>query len=162
MPQKLFSQCFANIRFKTAFLFFSRRVATDPGVPEPASETYDGPAGGRVTSNDTGDQVGKIIANTMEPRSAADVMAGYASSPRDDASRKCRFRVVRICELPTGRCCETMSQRCACAVPGAHAQCSKVRMRSASRPLRGEISSFSRTCENSKTFGKAQKQGSAI
>ena len=41
------------------------------------SDTYDEPAGGRTTMNDTGDQTGKIIANTMEPKTAADVLARW-------------------------------------------------------------------------------------
>ncbi|CAK8684040.1 unnamed protein product [Clavelina lepadiformis] len=44
-------------------------------MQERTEETYDEPAGGRVTMNDTGDQTSKIIANTMEPRTAADILA---------------------------------------------------------------------------------------
>jgi hypothetical protein len=40
------------------------------------SETYDEPKGGGVILNDTGDQASNIIANTMEPKSVADVLAG--------------------------------------------------------------------------------------
>ena len=46
-------------------------ISTDPA----SSDTYAEPAGGRTTMNDTGDQTAKIIANTMEPKTAADVLA---------------------------------------------------------------------------------------
>lgn len=39
------------------------------------SETYDEPASGRVVMNDTKDQIGQVIANTMEPRDVAAVLA---------------------------------------------------------------------------------------
>nr|CAB3233749.1 CREB/ATF-a cyclic AMP-responsive element-binding protein [Phallusia mammillata] len=51
----------------------------DAAMNEPptdgGSDTYDEPTGGRVTMNDTGDQTSNIIANTMEPRTAADIIA---------------------------------------------------------------------------------------
>nr|NP_001071674.1 transcription factor protein [Ciona intestinalis]BAE06357.1 transcription factor protein [Ciona intestinalis] len=43
--------------------------AIEPG------DTYDEPAGGGSTTNDTGDETSKIIANTMEARTAADILA---------------------------------------------------------------------------------------
>lgn len=46
-----------------------------PDTGKSGSDTYAEPAGGRTTMNDTGDQTGKIIANTMEPKTAADVLA---------------------------------------------------------------------------------------
>ena len=39
------------------------------------SETYDEPAGGGSTMNDTGDQ--KIVANTIKSKTAADILSRY-------------------------------------------------------------------------------------
>lgn len=44
--------------------------------------TYDEPPSGRVVMNDTKDQIGQIIANTMEPQDVAAVLASRKSTDR--------------------------------------------------------------------------------
>lgn len=66
-------------------------VPSDVAEKVDGPETYDEPASGRVVMNDTKDQIGQIIANTMEPRDVAAVLAS-----RKSPDRKVHMAVVEI------------------------------------------------------------------
>lgn len=90
--------CFDNPVFDIGDGSFADTViATDDGSDQDVIEggdTYDEPASGRVVMNDTKDQLGQVIANTMEPRDVAAILASSRKMPQDE--RKIDMAAVEI------------------------------------------------------------------